>query len=118
MDKGRKKARIELRPGDWLVLYSDGVTDAFNETGEQYGEGRLVRHLNRSAVHLETSGMIDHLVQDLERHMGNAPQSDDISLIVLKRQPEIQRPGRPEKANATSGGPEMHRTPLEDKACS
>ena len=86
---GYEKVCVKLEPGDTLVLYSDGVVEAFNDAGDLYEDERLVQLLNRAGKHLEPMGIIDRVVQDVERHMGGREQSDDISLIALKRQGEM-----------------------------
>ena len=88
-DAGYEKVSVKLEPGDTLVLYSDGVVEAMNDAGELYEDERLVELLNRAGKHLEPAGIVDHVVQDVERHMKGSVQSDDISLIAFKRQGEI-----------------------------
>lgn len=72
----------EFRPGDTLVLYTDGVTEAFNEADEEFGEQRLVealrRHRHRSSKELLTS------IVDEVRQFSPHEQQDDITLIVAK----------------------------------
>jgi len=75
---------ISMVRGDQLVLISDGVTEAENDAGEQYGEDHLKEYLFRSrATH--TSELGEGLVRAVEHHMGNARQKDDITIAVLKR---------------------------------
>jgi sigma-B regulation protein RsbU (phosphoserine phosphatase) len=73
---------VQLLRGDELVLYTDGVTEAFNPTEELYGAQRLV-----DEVRVHGSGTPDALVericQSITNFAGTAPQSDDITLTVL-----------------------------------
>ena len=81
-----EQAVVELHPGDTLVLYSDGVTEAENEQAVPFGNRRLrdnVRaNLGRSAQ--ETR---DALLTGIKAFSGQASQSDDITIMVLLRGP-------------------------------
>ena len=72
-----------LSSGDVLVLYTDGITEANNETGEMYGEDRL-RDLIRLSPDLTAGGILDRILADVKSFCGNAPQFDDITLMVIK----------------------------------
>ncbi|HNR99103.1 MAG TPA: SpoIIE family protein phosphatase [Planctomycetota bacterium] len=80
------EAALALEPGDCLVLYSDGITEAMNAREEEYGQARftaeLVHALDRSAAEIAA-----HIVDRVAAWRGAAPQSDDITLAVLKRRP-------------------------------
>jgi hypothetical protein len=76
--------RLELAPGELAVLYSDGVTEASNREGAFFGEERLhellpaLRNLRAEEVGLR-------IIEEVERFVGDARPSDDVSLIVLQR---------------------------------
>lgn len=72
-----------LRSGDLLVLYTDGVTEAFNERDEEFGEERLLECVsrNRSRSVQEITGTI---IEEIRTFSGTAPQSDDITLVVIR----------------------------------
>ncbi|MGB7788211.1 SpoIIE family protein phosphatase [Methanoregula sp.] len=74
---------IRLLPGDLIVMYTDGVTEAFNEQDASFGEERLVASItrNRSRPAEEIMAL---LLDDIRQFCGNAPQSDDITLIVIR----------------------------------
>lgn len=72
-----------LLPGDILVLYSDGVTEAFNGDGEEYGESRLIDALMRNC-HLPPRELIGSLVADV-REFSRRDQQDDMTVIVARR---------------------------------
>ncbi len=72
---------IGLAPGDILVAYTDGLTEAVGADGEEYGLPRLMA----AAGPAEARVMLDHLVADLAAFTGNTPQLDDITLLVLTR---------------------------------
>jgi sigma-B regulation protein RsbU (phosphoserine phosphatase) len=73
---------VQLLRGDRLVLYTDGVTEAFNPAEELYGAQRLV-----DEVHVHGSGtpaaLVERICQSVTNFAGSAPQSDDITLTVL-----------------------------------
>jgi serine phosphatase RsbU (regulator of sigma subunit) len=72
-----------LLPGDTLFLYSDGVTEAFNETDEEYGEARLIEVLRRQRGP-SSRALLDSVVEDVRR-FSRREQHDDITLIVASR---------------------------------
>jgi serine phosphatase RsbU (regulator of sigma subunit)/predicted enzyme related to lactoylglutathione lyase len=72
-----------LLPGDTLALYTDGVTESFNDAGEEFGEERLVEALRRrreSSSQDSLAAIVDEVRQFSPREQG-----DDITLIVAKR---------------------------------
>jgi sigma-B regulation protein RsbU (phosphoserine phosphatase) len=74
---------IQLQSGDLLVAYTDGVTEALNQAGQEYGETRLQRTLT-AAAHLSADEVRDRLVKSLQVWCAGAPQHDDLTFIVLK----------------------------------
>ena len=73
---------IQLLPGDRLVLYTDGVTEAFNAADEAYGVERLVAEI--SAHGAGAPGvLVEQVCRSVKTFAGGVPQSDDITLIVL-----------------------------------
>ncbi|MBL8214185.1 MAG: PP2C family protein-serine/threonine phosphatase [Bryobacterales bacterium] len=77
------ESSLTLRPGDCLVLYTDGVTEAVNTTGEEFGEARLVAAVDRCRT-LGATDMRDALVAEVDGFAVGAPQHDDITLVVLR----------------------------------
>jgi len=75
---------VQLQPGDQVVFYTDGVTEAFNAAGDLYGEARLLAeltgHSGRTAA--ETT---DSLLHSVRAHAAEHPQSDDIAVLALRR---------------------------------
>jgi serine phosphatase RsbU (regulator of sigma subunit)/catechol 2,3-dioxygenase-like lactoylglutathione lyase family enzyme len=71
-----------LRSGDVLVLYTDGVTESFNEAGDEFGEDRLIEALRRCRE-LPSQPMLEAIVDDVRRFSPHE-QHDDITLIVAK----------------------------------
>ncbi|MGB7921786.1 MAG: SpoIIE family protein phosphatase [Pyrinomonadaceae bacterium] len=74
---------IQLERGDVLVAYTDGVTEALSEEGEEFGECRLERVL-AAASHLSADEISSTIVERVRQWCGNAPQHDDLTFVVLK----------------------------------
>ena len=72
-----------LVPGDLLVTYTDGVTEAADEEDELYGEERLVDVLG-SCHNLHPEVVVRRVLEDVGEHAGMAPQSDDITLLTIR----------------------------------
>ncbi len=73
----------QLRDGDWLVMYTDGVNEAMNVNDEEFGEQRL-EELIRAGRDTSAAGMIEAISNAVKKHTEGAPQSDDITLVVLR----------------------------------
>jgi len=72
----------QLFPGDILALYTDGVTEAFNDAGEEFGEQRLIEALRRNREQ-SPRALLARIVEEV-RQFSPREQSDDITLIVAK----------------------------------
>jgi serine phosphatase RsbU (regulator of sigma subunit)/pSer/pThr/pTyr-binding forkhead associated (FHA) protein len=74
---------LTIKPGDTVVIFSDGVTEAFNSAGEEFGDDRLVRVVEG---HREKSpdALLDALVGEVRAFCGDAPQSDDLTMMVVR----------------------------------
>jgi phosphoserine phosphatase RsbU/P len=75
--------RVNLKPDDIVVLYTDGVTEATNPGNELFGENNLVKHLGL-IDHLAFSEIPQKLIEDVRNFAGIAEQSDDIAILVMK----------------------------------
>ena len=74
---------LTLQPGDVIIAFSDGVSEALNESGEEFGEERLLASID---VHRQESpqGLLDGLLRDLRAFSGGATPSDDITIVVVR----------------------------------
>ena len=75
---------VKLEPSEYLVLYTDGVTEAMNKSFDEYGESRL-RQVMIGSSDKSASGFLGVIVSDVEKFVAGEPQSDDITMVVLKR---------------------------------
>jgi serine phosphatase RsbU (regulator of sigma subunit) len=73
-----------FEPGEILLIFSDGVTEAMNENDEEFGEESLI-NLLKSNVNSTAKELIDKIVFEVQAHSSKVVQSDDITLIVVKR---------------------------------
>ena len=72
---------VQLEPGDTLVLCTDGILEATDELGEQFGFERL--ELSLSSGTSRPKDVADRLQRDLREHVGDAAQYDDVTMILL-----------------------------------
>jgi serine phosphatase RsbU (regulator of sigma subunit)/pSer/pThr/pTyr-binding forkhead associated (FHA) protein len=77
------ESQTQLLPGDVLVVFTDGVTEATGETGEMFGDHRLVAVL-RSAAHCRASEIRDSILATVAAFTQGCPQEDDITIVALK----------------------------------
>ena len=85
-EQGRWTQKVaRLAPGDLLVLYTDGITEAANPEGEMFGEDRLLdmilANLQRS-----TNDIKHLLLEEVHNFVAGTPRQDDIALIILRRE--------------------------------
>ncbi len=73
-----------LEAGDWLVIFTDGVVEAENSKTEEYGEPELIRLVDRESA-AAPAEMLRSLMAELDKFVGNTPQHDDITCLLLKR---------------------------------
>ena len=82
-DASYQSGTVVLAPGDWLVIFTDGVVEALNTRGEEYGEPRLL-----AAIATSSGGspgqMMQRIMTDLDLFVGNTPQHDDVTCLLVK----------------------------------
>lgn len=79
-----QEMNVDLRQGDSVVFYSDGIPEAVNKNGEQYGMQRIKRAISDHAELESAEKIKDALMTDIQRFMGQEQQRDDITLLVFK----------------------------------
>ncbi|HYR57449.1 MAG TPA: PP2C family protein-serine/threonine phosphatase, partial [Chthoniobacteraceae bacterium] len=75
---------LSLERDDCLVLYTDGVTEALNSRGDEFGMANVIKSIQASASE-GAAGIITRLTDDLRAFVGTYPQHDDITLIVIRK---------------------------------
>jgi len=86
-----EQGSAEVAPGDMLVIYSDGITEAQNTDGALFGLERLraVLQANRLCPARDVHRAV---LAKMRSFVGDAPQSDDVTLMIVTREPETPRP--------------------------
>jgi sigma-B regulation protein RsbU (phosphoserine phosphatase) len=79
-----KSAKAQLGIGDTLVMFTDGVNEAFNADFAEYGDERMEQLLGQQNGK-DCRALIDAQINDVKAYAGEAPQSDDITIMALKR---------------------------------
>ena len=74
---------LPLEPGDTLVIYTDGITEAQDSRGREYGEERLTE-LVRSRISLPPVELQDQLLNSVKQFAGEVPLADDLTLLLVK----------------------------------
>ena len=81
-DANYEETRLQLEPGDKVVFYTDGIVEAMNEQEEMFGFERLQEVIKSSQV--ETAeALMNEVITSVDEFAGNAPQHDDITVIVV-----------------------------------
>ena len=75
---------IIFQKGDILVIYTDGIAEAMNSKGEMFGEDRISALLRKNQ-NTASEKIIDNIFEAVKKFAGTAPQSDDITMVVVKR---------------------------------
>jgi sigma-B regulation protein RsbU (phosphoserine phosphatase) len=84
-DAEYREGRTQLQPGDVLVIYSDGVTEAQSPAGEEFGPTRLYEVVSRN-VEASAAGIRDRIESSLTKFAQGTSAADDITLVIVKRQ--------------------------------
>ncbi len=78
------EGRDEIARGDTLIVYSDGISEAMNFADEEYGEERLYEVVRRNRD-ISAAALVDRVFADVKTYCGDAPQTDDMSMTVVRR---------------------------------
>jgi sigma-B regulation protein RsbU (phosphoserine phosphatase) len=88
-----EEERVDLSPGDVIVLYTDGITEAMNPESDLFGESRLSRIVEEHG-HLESGELRERIMREVEAFVGSADQHDDMTMILLKVDRAFESAGR------------------------
>lgn len=78
-----EEVRVDLSPGDVIVLYTDGITEAMNPDSDLFGELRLSRIIEEHG-HLDSGELRERIMREVESFVGAANQHDDMTMILVK----------------------------------
>jgi len=76
---------LDLKPGDVVIFYTDGIIEAGNETGEMYGIERMEHSVERIDPERSAEEIIQHILHDVTHFVATAEQYDDMTIVVVKR---------------------------------
>ena len=82
-DARYQQGRREIRPGDTLVLYSDGLVEATSPTGEEYGEARL-REILKARRDASPEGIREAILTSVGEFLAAGTPRDDLTLLVAR----------------------------------
>lgn len=82
-DAAYETGTVTLEAGDWLIIFTDGVVEAIDEPGVEYGEDRLIAVLN-TGTEIPAVNMLSRIMVNLDAFVGTTPQQDDITCLVIK----------------------------------
>lgn len=82
-DGGYRAEQIRFSPGDSLLLYTDGLSEASSPSSEEYGSARAARVA--SGVHADADGLVRACLDDLGAFRSTAPREDDLTVMALRR---------------------------------
>jgi sigma-B regulation protein RsbU (phosphoserine phosphatase) len=95
---------VELRPGDRVVLYTDGVNEAENEAGELYGDERLTALVAALPRELSAREVTERILEGVRDHLAGLEAGDDMTVLVLRvleQQPSRDGAAAGERPGAT-----------------
>jgi len=75
---------ISFNPGDLLLIYSDGITEAMNVLEEEFGDKKMTSLVSKNRTE-SALGLTEKIVTTVKQHTGDHPQTDDMTLVVVKR---------------------------------
>jgi sigma-B regulation protein RsbU (phosphoserine phosphatase) len=76
-------ASVTLAPGDWLIIFTDGLVEAENARQDEYGETRLLGAIAANAATTPTD-MLNRLMAEVDLFVGSTPQHDDVTCLLVK----------------------------------
>lgn len=96
-----KEQVLNIKDHDYIVLYSDGITEAKATSGELYGLNRLKEDIVEYAPQYSSDGVNYHVAKDVSAFMSGVEQKDDMTLIVMRKDQDF-KPGEPGENRSTN----------------
>jgi sigma-B regulation protein RsbU (phosphoserine phosphatase) len=78
-----ESASVALEPGDWLIIFTDGLVEAVNANDEEFDEPRLLNALETNVSNTPQE-LLDRLMANLDLFVGSTPQHDDVTCLLVK----------------------------------
>ena len=78
-----ESASVAFAPGDWLIVFTDGLVEAENAHQDEYGETRLLGAIAAASA-MTPAEMLNRLMAELDLFVGNTPQHDDVTCLLVK----------------------------------
>ena len=94
-DELLEEDRVDLRTGDVIVLYTDGITEAMNDDSDLFGDSRLSGIVEEHG-HLDSGELRERILREIEAFVGAAHQHDDMTMIIMKIERSIPAQAAPE----------------------
>jgi phosphoserine phosphatase RsbU/P len=82
-DANYASGEVTLVSGDWLIIFTDGLVEAVNGAGEEYGEERMIAVLGANTG-LAPDLLLDRMMLEVNAFVGSTPQHDDITCMLIK----------------------------------
>jgi len=83
-DRLTKDVAVPLEPGDCILLYTDGITEALDNEGNEFGLQRMIQAF-RTTAKQGPQAIVSRLIDELRDFVGATPQNDDITLIAIRK---------------------------------
>jgi phosphoserine phosphatase RsbU/P len=83
-DRLTKDVAVELEAGDFILLYTDGITEALDNEGDEFGLERTIAAA-QSCAKEGAQAIVNRILDELRNFVGSTPQNDDITLIVIRK---------------------------------
>jgi len=79
-----REESVQIEPGDLLLVYSDGITEAMNRKNKEFGESRLISVVTE-AQNKTAQEISNKIITSVRKFMGTSPQTDDMTLVIIRR---------------------------------
>ncbi len=91
-----RQAEVDIEPGDLLVVFSDGVSEATNAAGDEFGEDGIIESVTREWKGKSAGGLCDSILADVNAFLGDLPPHDDQTLMVVRLEHVVKATGGPQ----------------------
>ncbi|HEX3319936.1 MAG TPA: PP2C family protein-serine/threonine phosphatase [Terriglobales bacterium] len=83
LNSNYESATVSLETNDWLLIFTDGLVEAMNTSGEEFGEARVLEQLHHCA-NTAPADALKRMISSVDAFVGNTPQHDDVTAMLLK----------------------------------